>query len=47
MEHKQEIREIALALQEIKEKAPQKYEEIKKEVLIKIEEKKKLRELKC
>lgn len=30
MEHKQEIWEIALALQEIKEKAPQKYEEIKK-----------------
>lgn len=46
MGYNQEVREVALALQEIKDKAPQKYEEIKKEVLIKIEEKK-LRELKC
>ena len=30
MEHKQEISEITQILQEIKEKAPQKYEQIKK-----------------
>ena len=38
MEHKQEIREITLILQELKEKAPQKYEQIKKEILIKYAE---------
>lgn len=35
MEHKQEDREIALILKEMKEKAPQKYEQIKKEIMIK------------
>lgn len=30
MEHKQEISEITQILQEIKDKAPQKYEQIKK-----------------
>lgn len=38
MEHKQEISEITQILQEIKDKAPQKYEQIKKEVIIKYRE---------
>lgn len=33
MEHKQEIRQIALTLQDIKDKAPKEYEEIKKVIL--------------
>ncbi|MDU1414788.1 MAG: hypothetical protein E6929_18470 [Clostridium sp.] len=38
MGYNQEVREVALALQEIKDKAPQKYEQIKKEVIIKYRE---------
>lgn len=38
MEHKQEIREITQILKEIKEKAPKKYEQIKKEILTKYAE---------
>ena len=35
MGYNQEIKRVALALQEIKDKAPQKYEQIKKEIMIK------------
>lgn len=35
MEHKQEIRQITQALEDIREKAPQKYVQIKKYILIK------------
>lgn len=38
MEHKEEVRKIALILQELKDKAPKKYEQIKKEILIKHKE---------
>lgn len=38
MEHNQEIRQITQALEDIREKAPQKYEQIKKEILIKHKE---------
>lgn len=38
MGYNQEVREITQLLQEIKEKAPQKYEQIKKEIIIKYKE---------